>query len=190
MRDRIPEPGKANRIRITLDNGNVVEGVLSYADNAQQAGSVYSKGNVLPDVVCSALGLDTDAAEPKDAFWTLAALAASGGGSGDAGALEDMEMDAQRVTLNAGWTTVKFRRPLSGVPRVFIACAGENAVVSVTNITRTSCQIAARLGTLQECYVAASEGAAPSTKVTLLSYPAFSAITVDILAVYDGGITI
>ena len=30
-------------------------------------------------------------------------------------------MDAQRVTLTAGWMTVSFRRPLSGVPRVFVS---------------------------------------------------------------------
>ena len=80
MRDRLPELGKANRIRITMDDGQVIEGVLSYADNARQEGSVYSKGNVLPDTVCVALGLNTDTAEPKDAFEMLAALAVSGGG--------------------------------------------------------------------------------------------------------------
>lgn len=82
MRDRLPELGKANRIRITMDDGQVIEGVLSYADNARQEGSVYSKGNVLPDTVCVALGLNTDTAEPKDAFEMLAALAVSGGSSG------------------------------------------------------------------------------------------------------------
>ncbi len=88
MRDRLPELGKANRIRITMDDGQAIEGVLSYADNARQEGSVYSKGNVLPDAVCIALGLNTDTAEPKDAFEMLAALAVSGGGSGDVGELE------------------------------------------------------------------------------------------------------
>ena len=45
MRDRLPTPGKENRVRITLDNGQVVEGVLSYADDATQEGSTYTKGN-------------------------------------------------------------------------------------------------------------------------------------------------
>ena len=81
IRDRLPELGKANRIRITMDDGQTIEGVLSYADNARQEGSVYSKGNVLPDAVCVALGLNTDTAEPKDAFEMLAALAVSGGGN-------------------------------------------------------------------------------------------------------------
>lgn len=68
MHDRIPSPGKENRVRITLDNGQVIEGVLSYADEATQEGSAYTKGNVLPDDVCSILGLNSDTAEPKDAF--------------------------------------------------------------------------------------------------------------------------
>lgn len=32
MRDRLPELGKENRIRITMDDGQAIEGVLSYAD--------------------------------------------------------------------------------------------------------------------------------------------------------------
>lgn len=52
MRDRVPAPGKENRVRITQDNGQVVEGVLSYADSATQEGSTYTKGNVLPDSLC------------------------------------------------------------------------------------------------------------------------------------------
>lgn len=68
MRDRLPTPGKENRVKITQDDGTVVEGVLSYADDATQEGSPYTKGNVLPDEVCNAYALDTNTAEPKDAF--------------------------------------------------------------------------------------------------------------------------
>lgn len=68
MRDRLPTPGKANRVRITQDNGQIVEGVLSYADDATQEGSAYNKANVLPDDVCEALAIDSDTAEPKDAW--------------------------------------------------------------------------------------------------------------------------
>ena len=68
MRDRIPTPGKANRVRITQDDGTVVEGVLAYADDATQEGSAYNKANVLPDDVCEALAIDSDTAEPKDAW--------------------------------------------------------------------------------------------------------------------------
>lgn len=68
MKDRIPAPGKANRVRITQDNGQSVEGTLSYVDDAIQAGSRYTKQNVLPDDVCDALNIDRGGAEPKDAF--------------------------------------------------------------------------------------------------------------------------
>lgn len=72
MRDRLPEPGKENRVRITQDDGKIVEGVLSYADGATVQGSAYCKANVLPDEVCDALGVDGVTAEPKDALYALA----------------------------------------------------------------------------------------------------------------------
>lgn len=67
MYDRVPTPGKENRVRITQDNGQIVEGVLSYADDATQEGSAYNVANVLPANVLSTLGLSSTA-EPKDAF--------------------------------------------------------------------------------------------------------------------------
>lgn len=70
MYDRVPAPGKANRVKITLDNGQIIEGVLSYADDATQEGSAYNVANVLPANVLSTLGL-SNTAEPKDAFLEL-----------------------------------------------------------------------------------------------------------------------
>ena len=70
MKDRLPAPGKANRVKITTDDGTVIEGVLSYADDATQEGSAYNKANVLPDDVCETLRLTGDP-EPKDAFLGL-----------------------------------------------------------------------------------------------------------------------
>lgn len=74
MRDRVPTPGKENRVRITQDDGQIVEGVLSYADGATQEGSAYNVANVLPSNVLEALGLDSSA-EPKDAFLALRTFA-------------------------------------------------------------------------------------------------------------------
>ena len=74
MKDRVPELGKANRVKITQDNGQIVEGVLSYADGATVQGSAYCKANVLPDAVCDALGVDRVTAEPKDALNKLKTL--------------------------------------------------------------------------------------------------------------------
>ena len=68
MYDRIPSPGKENRVSITQDNGQVITGVLAYADDATQEGSAYTKGNVLPDEVCQELSIDPETSEPQDAF--------------------------------------------------------------------------------------------------------------------------
>lgn len=67
MQDRVPTPGKENRVRIRLDDGQTIEGVFEYADEATVQGSAYNKANVLPDSTCSTLELPTSA-EPKDAF--------------------------------------------------------------------------------------------------------------------------
>ena len=67
MQDRVPTPGKENRVRIRTDDGQTIEGVFEYADEPSVQGSVYNKANVLPDDLCSVLELPTSA-EPKDAF--------------------------------------------------------------------------------------------------------------------------
>lgn len=159
VKDRIPT--KPNRIRITPENGDPFYAVWERADEPIEEGTPVNK--YLFDSIDE--------------------------GGHFSNALDDIEMDAQRVTLTAGWTTVLFQRPLSGVPRVFVSVS-DTAVVAVKNITRTSCQIAVRLGALQEVYVSTSSCGTASTKVSVLSYPEFSAVTVDVLAIYDGGITV
>ena len=72
MRDRIPTPGKENRVKITQDDGQVVEGVLEYADGATQQGDAWSKGNVLPDSIPRSLGLSMQNPQVKDVFEVLA----------------------------------------------------------------------------------------------------------------------
>lgn len=159
VKDRIPT--KPNRIRIVPENGAPFYATWERADEPIEEGTPVNK--YLFDSIDE--------------------------GGHFSNALDDIEIDAQRVTLAAGWTTVSFRRPLSGVPRVFVSVS-DTAVVAVKNITRTSCQIAVRLGDLQEVYVSTSSGGTASTKVSVLSYPEFSAVTVDVLAIYDGGITV
>lgn len=89
MQDRVPTPGKENRVRIRLDDGQTIEGVFEYADEASVQGSAYNKANVLPDDVCTALGLPTSI-EPKDAF---AALNKKGGWT-----------ELERITTSKTWT--------------------------------------------------------------------------------------
>lgn len=78
MRDRLPTPGRENRVKITQDDGTVVSGVLEYDDQATQEGSPYTKGNVLPDTLCNLLGIDPDSAEPKDAWLAIPGLLGMG----------------------------------------------------------------------------------------------------------------
>lgn len=71
MLDRVPTPGRENRVKITQDDGTVISGVLAYDDQATQEGSAYTKGNVLTDDACTLLELDKQTSEPKDAFMIL-----------------------------------------------------------------------------------------------------------------------
>lgn len=58
------------------------------ASGIAQQGSAYSKANVLPDDVCEVLGIDTETAEPKDAF--------------------------VRLKKSAGWNMSTFQRLMTG----------------------------------------------------------------------------
>lgn len=126
MQDRVPTPGKENRVRIRLDDGRTIEGVLEYADEPSVQGSAYNKASVLPDELCSKLGIPTTTAEPKDAFsilnnagwkeykritssgnfivpddvYRIAAIIISGGGSGGS-IVSDLESD-EEATVNGG----------------------------------------------------------------------------------------
>lgn len=130
MRDRLPTPGKENRVKITMDDGSVVEGVLSYADDATQEGSAYTKGNVLPDEVCETFGIDKETSELKDVFAILSTpdasesilLVACKGAYGNSisGCLIQVE-DSQSVTnkfglakfgLSQGTHSVSVRSPI------------------------------------------------------------------------------
>lgn len=96
------------------------------ADGVAVVGSAYNKANVLPDDLCSKLGIPTTTAEPKDAFsilnnagwkeyqritssgnfivpddvYRIAAIIISGGGSGGS-RIERLESD-ESVTVNGG----------------------------------------------------------------------------------------
>ena len=159
VKDRIPT--KPNRIRIVPENGAPFYAAWERADEPIEEGTPVNK--YLFDSIDE--------------------------GGHFSNALDDIEMDAQRVTLTAGWTTVLFQRPLSGVPRVFVSVS-DTAVVAVKNITRTSCQIAVRLGALQEVYVSIRRQYGNIPAVSVLVTSEFSAVTVDVLAIYDGGIIV
>lgn len=71
MQDRVPAPGKENRVRIRTDDGQTIEGIFEYADDASVQGSAYNKANVLPDAIAMALSIDPVSSEIKDAFYAL-----------------------------------------------------------------------------------------------------------------------
>lgn len=186
MRDRLPELGKANRIRITMDDGQTIEGVLSYADNARQEGSVYSKGNVLPDAVCVALGLNTDTAEPKDAFEMLAALAVSGGVNGDVGDLEDTALEVGTITnAGAGWNTFKFREAFDAAPQVVCQAEDFDGIVQVKSVTADGF-----LYCLRTLSTGGSSGSTPSHSANTLvngSTTTATAVKIRYMAIEYGG---
>ena len=180
MRDRLPELGKANRIRITMDDGQAIEGVLSYADNARQEGSVYSKGNVLPDAVCIALGLNTDAA-----------LAVSGGGSGDVGELEDTALEVGTITnAGAGWNTFKFREVFDAAPQVVCQAEDFDGIVQVKSITADGFLYCLRTLSTGSYYTGGSSGSTPSHSANTLvngSTTTATAVKIRYMAIEYGG---
>ena len=152
---------KPNRIKITPENGTPYYATWERADEPIEVGTPINK--VLFDSI-------------EEGGFTNTALS-------------DIDADAQNVQLSAGWTTVYFTKPFPGIPRVFVT-APQTAFMSVKNITRTSCQIAAQQLKTATAYTAKSSGGSANTQITYFSGVEFIAAQVDILAVYDGGYTV
>ena len=160
VKDRIPS--KPNRIKIVPEGGGTPYfAVWERADQPIQEGTPINK--YLFDSIDE---------------WNLSHTS-----------LDDIEIDAQRVTLDVGWTTIDFTRPLSGIPRIFVS-PSDAFIVSVVNVTQTTCQIAARQPVTASAYAAASSGGAVTTKITYMTGFDFVAAEVDVVAVYDGGVSV
>lgn len=72
MQDREPQVGREGRVRITQDDGTVIEGVLEMADNATIQGTPYNKATQLSDAVAQALKLTpVEGATVNDALGLL-----------------------------------------------------------------------------------------------------------------------
>ena len=159
VKDRIPK--KPNRILITPENGSApFYATWKRADEPIEEGTPINK--VLFDSI-------------------------EEGGFSFTG-VDDIEIEAQKITTTAEWTTVKFNRPFSGIPRIFTATQGKY-IVAVQNITRTSCQIATYSISTTAAYLATTSGGAAKTQSNVFTGYAFESVPVDILIVYDGGIT-
>lgn len=93
MKDRVPAPGREGRVKLTLDNSEVLAGVLEMDDNPTVPGTPYNKLAVLRDLTAALYGLD-DTAVPDDIFAILGAAALYDGNGG--------LTDTQGRTIKAG----------------------------------------------------------------------------------------
>lgn len=57
MTDRVPTPGKEGRVKIRLDDGSTIEGVLEMADDPLADGTPFRKSTMLTDQTADKLGL-------------------------------------------------------------------------------------------------------------------------------------
>ena len=156
VKDRIPS--KPNRILIKPENGEQFYATWERADEPIEEGTPLNK--LLFDSIDEG-GIENNA-------------------------LSDIEIDAQRVNINATWTTVKFTRPMSGVPRVFVSSLGDY-IISVKNITNTNCQIAVKEIQTDSAYAASESEGSVTKNITYVTGFNFRGATIDIVAIYDGG---
>lgn len=160
VKDRIPK--KPNRILITPENGSA-----PFYATWQRADEPIEEGTPINKVLFDSI---------------------DEGGFSFTG-VDDIEIEAQKITTIAEWTTVKFNRPFSGIPRIFTATQG-TYIVAVKNITRTSCQIAVYSPTTSAAYVASTSGGSANKSVSIMNGFEFVAVPVDVLIVYDGGVNL
>ena len=158
VKDRIPK--KPNRILITPENGSA-----PFYATWQRADEPIEEGTPINKVLFDSI---------------------EEGGFSFTG-VDDIEMEARKITTNAEWTTIKFNRPFSGIPRVFTATQGKY-IVAVQNTTRTSCQIAVYSPTTFAGYVASTSGGTANKSVSIINGFEFAEVSVNVLIVYDGGI--
>lgn len=144
MKDRQPlNPGQ---ITITLDAasatllgvpaGTTLGGIMARNDNPVVDGDPINKNTLLKDATAKMLGGDPDTMLPDDAIQMLAALASGGGGSGDAGELEDTTMEVGSFTnAGAGWNTFTFREAFEAPPNVVTTLEEFDGVVQIKSVT-------------------------------------------------------
>lgn len=179
------------RIKLTFEDGSTKYAVMERADNPVVEGDPLNPYTLLKDETCTMLGGDPETMVPDDAFQMLAALAASGGGSGDVGELEDTAFVVGTFTNSgAGWNTFKFRQPFEGVPNVVCQAEAFDGIVQVQNVTKDGFQYCLRTQASGTYYVGASTGTTPShSAATLVTGTTTTATSVKInyIAVEFGG---
>ena len=189
MRDRIPVPGRENRIRITQDDGTVIAGKLEYDDQATQEGSPYTKGNVLPDEVCDLMGLDNDTSEPDDAFRYLGLMRASVHGK-IVVTVTSNGLPLQDINFTIGSNSVKTNS--QGQASIILSPGNYTATFSNTldlNFSPASMQVTATKGKINYYNVTATESATTQATFTSSTNISFSGRVsdFDIFCVGGGG---
>ena len=177
------------RIKLTFEDGSTKYAVMERADNPVVEGDPLNPYTLLKDETCTMLGGDPETMVPDDAFQMLAALAASGGGSGDVGELEDTAFVVGTFTNSgAGWNTFKFRQPFEGVPNVVCQAEAFDGIVQVQNVTKDGFQYCLRTQASGTYYVGASTGTTPShSAATLVTGTTATAVKINYIAVEFGG---
>ena len=179
------------RIKLTFEDGSTKYAVMERADNPVVEGDPLNPYTLLKDETCTMLGGDPETMVPDDAFQMLAALAASGGGSGDVGELEDTAFVVGTFTNSgAGWNTFKFRQPFEGVPNVVCQAEAFDGIVQVQNVTKDGFQYCLRTQASGTYYVGASTGTTPSHSAATLvtgTTTTATAVKINYIAVDFGG---
>ena len=146
MKDRQPlNPGQitialdaASAALLGVPTGTTLGGVMARNDSPVVIGDPLNKNTLLKDATAKMLGGDPDTMLPDDAIQMLAALAASGGGSGDVGNLEDTDLEVGSFTnAGAGWNTFTFREAFEAVPYVVVSPEDFNGVCLIKSVTAT-----------------------------------------------------
>lgn len=134
---RARQPKYPGRIKLTFEDGSVKFATLERADEPLVAGDPLNPYTLLKDETCTMLGGDPETMVPDDALQVLAALACSGGGSGDSGELEDYTIEVGTFkNTAAGWNTYKFREPFEGVPVVILQVEDFAGVAQIKTVTK------------------------------------------------------
>lgn len=179
------------RIKLTFEDGSTKYAVMERADNPVVEGDPLNPYTLLKDETCTMLGGNPETMVPDDAFQMLAALAASGGGNGDVGDLEDTVFEVGSfVNSGAGWNTFKFREAFDAAPQVVCQAEDFDGIVQVKSVTADGFLYCLRTQASGTYYVGASTGTTPShSAATLVSGTTTTATAVKIhyIAVEFGG---
>ena len=164
---------------------------MERADNPVVECDPLNPYTLLKDETFTMLGGNPETMVPDDAFQMLAALAASGGGSGDVGELEDTAFEVGTITnAGAGWNTFKFREAFDAAPQVVCQAEDFDGIVQVKSITADGFLYCLRTLSTGSYYTGGSSGSTPSHSANTLvngSTTTATAVKIRYMAIEYGG---